>query len=210
MTKLSSFKHHALAGKMSIGLIALAMDAVLTGSITADDRLLETINAAHVASIESFVAADRFRIGNRIGNRRLGLVGSNFAEHFLSKAESYAPAASLVVTELRFTMGDISLTRMFDAEKVPVAHLAHVYAIMAMGEAGASHTDWRSNIAYVRSAVDRRLWAVHWSVNHAGEWTMGAVYVPHAALDWAAGTRVLSPELSRPNSKTNRNAGVGE
>lgn len=210
MMKLSSLKHRALPGKMSIGLIALAMDAVLTGSITADDRLLEPINATQVASIENFVAADRFRVGNRIGNRRLGFVGSNFAEHFLSKAESYAPAASLVVTELRFTMGDTSLTRMFDAEKAPLAHVAHVYAVMVLGEAGASHTDWRSNIAYVRSPVDYRLWAVHWSVNHSGEWTIGAVYVPHAALDWAAGTRVLSPELARPTSKTQLNARVGE
>jgi hypothetical protein len=210
MMKLSSLKHRALPGKMSIGLIALAMDAVLTGSITADDRLLEPIIATQVASIENFVAADRFRVGNRIGNRRLGLVGSNFAEHFLSKAESYAPAASLVVTELRFTMGDTSLTRMFDAEKAPLAHVAHVYAVMVLGEAGASHTDWRSNIAYVRSPVDHRLWAVHWSVNHSGEWTIGAVYVPHAALDWAAGTRVLSPELARPTSKTQLNARVGE
>jgi hypothetical protein len=210
MMKLSSLKHRALPGKMSIGLIALAMDAVLTGSITADDRLLEPIIATQVASIEDFVAADRFRVGNRIGNRRLGLVGSNFAEHFLSKAESYAPAASLVVTELRFTMGDTSLTRMFDAEKAPLAHVAHVYAVMVLGEAGASHTDWRSNIAYVRSPVDHRLWAVHWSVNHSGEWTIGAVYVPHAALDWAAGTRVLSPELARPTSKTQLNARVGE
>jgi hypothetical protein len=210
MTITLSLQHQSLPRKISFGLVALAIAAIGTGSASADDRFLEQIHAPRVASIENFVAADRFRVGSRIGDRRLGLVGHNFAEQFARQVESYAPAASLAITELRFTMGDTALIRILDAEKAPLAHLAHVYAIMVMGEAGASHTDWRSNIAYVRSPVDHRLWAVHWSVNHTGEWTIGAVYVPHAALDWAAGTRVLSPELARPTSKTNRNARVGE
>jgi hypothetical protein len=107
-------------------------------------------------------------------------------------------------------MGDTSIIKMLDVEKAPLAHLAHVHAIMEIAERGVIHTDWRSNIAYVRSPVDNRLWAVHWTVNHAGEWTIGAVYVPHAALDWAAGTRVLSPELARRTAKTIRTVRVGE
>jgi hypothetical protein len=210
MTILSSLMQHCISRKMSIGLVTVAMASIDTGPARADDRFFEQVHALRVATIENFVAVDRFRVGNRIGDRRLGLVGRNFADQFLKQVDNYAPAASLAITELRFTMGDTSLTRMFDAEKAPLAHVAHVYAIMVLGEAGASHTDWRSNIAYVRSPVDHRLWAVHWSVNHSGEWTIGAVYVPHTALDWAAGTRVLSPELARPTSKTQRSARVGE
>lgn len=200
----------SLFRKVSIGLAALAMAASGTDLANADDRFLTHIDTPRVAGIKNFVATDRFRVGSRIGGRRLGLVGYNFAQQFLTQGESDAPAASLAITELRFAMSDTSLIKMFDAEDAPLAHLAHVYAIMVMGEAGAGHTDWRSNIAYVRSSVDHRLWAVHWSVNHTGEWTIGAVYVPHAALDWAAGTRVLSPALARPTSKTNHNARVGE
>jgi hypothetical protein len=39
---------------------------------------------------------------------------------------------------------------------------------------------------------------VHWTVNHAGQWIIGAVYVPHPHglyshphMDWRAGSRVL-------------------
>ena len=199
MTMLPSRFHHSVPRKLSIGLVALGMAITGPGSVCADDRFLEHIHTPRVAGIESFVAADRFRVGDRIGGRRLGSVGLNFAEQSLLRVESRAPAASIATTEQRFAMGDTSLIKMLDAEKAPVAHLAHVCAIMEMGEVGASHTDWRSNIAYLRSPVNHRLWAVHWSVNHAGEWTIGAVYVPHAALDWVAGTRVLMlGSLSRP------------
>ena len=210
MTMLSSHFHHSKFRKLSTGLAARGVVAVGPGSAGAEDRFLERIHTQRIAAIEGFVATERFRVGNIIGGRRLGSVGFNFAEHFLGQMEGRAPAALLATTELRFTMGDTSLIRMLDADKVPVAHLAHVYAVMEMGESGASHTDWRSNIAYLRSPVNRRLWAVHWSMNHAGEWTIGAVYVPHAALDWAAGTRVFSAGLAQPISTAKHSAHVGE
>jgi hypothetical protein len=63
---------------------------------------------------------------------------------------------------------------------------------MEMGEQGPSHVDWRSNFAYVRAPIDRRLWAVHWNVNHAGDWIIGAVYVPHPHLDyWRSDSRLF-------------------
>jgi hypothetical protein len=64
--------------------------------------------------------------------------------------------------------------------------------MMQMAERGAGHTDWRSNFAYLRSPIDQRLWAVHWTVNYANEWNIGAVYVPHADLDWRSGTRLFT------------------
>jgi hypothetical protein len=63
---------------------------------------------------------------------------------------------------------------------------------MEMGEEGPGHTDWRSNFAYVRSPIDGRLWAVHWSVNYENEWAIGAVYVPHSHLDWHSDSRLFS------------------
>lgn len=207
MTIASPTMHRSLFRKVLTGLVALTAASV-TGPAGASDRFLEQIHTPRVAAIENFVAADRFRVGNRIGGRRLGLVGANFAEQFLMGVESDAPAASLAITELRFTMGDASLIEKLGSEKASIDHLAYVYAIMVMGDAGAGHTDWRSNIAYVRSSVDQRLWAVHWSVDHAGDWTIGAVNVPHAALDWAAGTRVLSSGSDRFTSKPIRNTRV--
>ena len=63
---------------------------------------------------------------------------------------------------------------------------------MEMGDNGPSDTDGRGNFAYVRSPIDGRLWAVHWTVSQPGEWIIGAVYVPHPHIDWRAGSRVLT------------------
>jgi hypothetical protein len=41
------------------------------------------------------------------------------------------------------------------------------------------------------------LWAVHWTVNHANEWIIGAVYVPHPELDWPAGSRLFTSGRER-------------
>jgi hypothetical protein len=104
-------------------------------------------------------------------------------------------ATTLKVWSLEYTMGDASIVRWLGGEaRAAVSSIAHVYRLIEVDEV-ASHTDGRSNIAYVRSPVDQRLWAVHWSVNSSNEWTIGAVYVPHDHLDWHAETRLLSPMI---------------
>jgi hypothetical protein len=89
-------------------------------------------------------------------------------------------------------MGDKSLVKNLGGEQeAALSFLAYIHRLMEMGEAGPGHTDWRSNIAYVRSPIDKRLWAVHWTVNYANEWTIGAVYIPHPELDWRSGSRLF-------------------
>jgi hypothetical protein len=105
-------------------------------------------------------------------------------------------------------VGDASLLKVLGAaDGAGVSHLAHVHSIMEMGGDSGGHTDWRSNFAYVRSPLDGRIWALHWSVSDAGDWNIGAVYVPHPDLDWAAGSRLFSPRPDSKEAKSNRPLG---
>ena len=152
------------------------------------DRLAET----KIEQIEKFVAAEAFKVGRKIGGRTLSAVGLNFSQSFLGIVEENVPAISLSGSTLRYTMGDKSLIKALGGEDAVLPFLAYVYRLMEMGVEGPSHTDWQSNLAYVRSPIDQRLWAVHWTVNYSGEWNIGATYVPHQHLDWRLGSRLFS------------------
>ena len=185
---------------MALGFCCLVLFA---DPARAEFKLLDPLKETKIGRIEKFVAAEAFRIGSKIGGRMLSAIGLNFTQHFLGVVEMDVPAASLAGWSLRYTTGDRSLFKVLGGEQEAVVRfLAYIYRIMEMAEEGPGHIDWRSNFAYVRSPVDQKLWAVHWSVNYANEWTIGAVTVPHPDLDWRAGSRLFSRrtppgELSR-------------
>jgi hypothetical protein len=158
-----------------------------------ESTLLDSLKTTSIGRIERFVAAEAFNVGKGIGGRTLAVAGLNFAQHFLGVVEKDVPAVALHGWELRYSTGDRSLIEALGGERgAAVPFLAYIHAIMEMGDAGVGHTNWRSNFAYVRSPVDQRLWAVHWWVNDANEWCVGAVYVPHPAMDWRLGSRVFT------------------
>jgi hypothetical protein len=131
------------------------------------------------------------------------VVGLNFTQHFLGVVEEKVPAASLSGWALQYTTGDRSLIKALGGEQqAPLPFLAYIHGLMEMGDNGPGHSDWRGNFAYVRSPLDQTLWAVHWTVNYAGEWNIGAVYVPHPHLDWRAGSHLFSKGIMRPESET--------
>jgi hypothetical protein len=172
-----------------VSLLLLAADPA-----SAEFKLLDRLEDTRIERVEKFVAAEAFKTGTKIGGRTLSAVGLNFAQHFLGVVEPDVPAVSLSGWNLRYTTGDRSLIKALGGEQeAALPFLACIHRLMEMGEAGAARTDWRSNFAYVRSPIDRRLWAVHWTVNYANEWTIGAVYVPHPDLDWRSGSRLFSP-----------------
>ncbi len=172
---------------------ALAFLALGFGSAWAAGlKLLEPIAEVSGERVDRFVAADAFMVGRTIGGRTLSAVGWSFADRFLGVVENDVPATTIKVWNLQYTMGDAAIIRSLGGEaRAAFASIAHIHRLMEASE-GPSHTDGRSNIAYVRSPIDQRLWAVHWSVNYRNEWTIGAVYVPHDHLDWYAETRLLS------------------
>jgi hypothetical protein len=162
---------------------------------------LDPLAETKIGRIERFVAADAFKIGNKIGGRTLSAVGFSFTQYFIGVVEEDVPAASLTTWALVYTTGDKSLIKALGGEQeATVPFLAYIHHLMELGDEGPGHTDWRSNFAYVRSPVDQRLWAIHWNVNYANEWNIGAVYVPHADLDWRSGSRLFGNQPVRSKS----------
>jgi hypothetical protein len=183
----------AAAQLLAAGAGAIVLFALCLGGVRAAEfKLVQQIAEASVDRMDRFVAADAFKRGHNIGGRKLSAVAWNFAKHFLSIVETDVPPVALKIWALQLTVGDAALVRRLGGEEgAAVTSIGNIYRLMEMGD-GPSHTDGRSNIAYVRSPIDRRLWAVHWSVNFSNEWTIGAVRVPHEYLDWHADTRLLS------------------
>ena len=178
---------------VSVALAAVLWPTMAWSPARAEFRPLDQLCETTIEGNERFVAADAFKIGSTIGGRTLSAVGFGFAKQFLGVVESNVPPISLGTWALQYTAGDTSLIKALGGERsAAVPFLAHIHRIMAMGSEGAGHTDWRSNFAYMRSRVDGRLWAVHWTVNYAGEWNIGAVSVPHENLDWRAGSRLFA------------------
>ena len=116
-----------------------------------------SINCARRRSraTKNSLSADAFKIGSTIGDRTLSAVGLGFAKHFLGVVEPNVPPISLGTWTLQYTAGDISLIKALGGERsAAVPFLAHIHRVMAMGTEGIGHTDWRSNLAYMRSPVD--------------------------------------------------------
>jgi hypothetical protein len=169
-----------------------------SGPAGAESRLFDPQQGKKIGRIEKFVAADAFKTGTRIGGRTLSVVSVNFAQHFLGVVEKDIPAIALSRRALRYTADDGWLIKALGGEhKAILPFLAYIHHVMETGDAAVGHADGRSNFAYVRSTVDGRLWAVHWTVNHADEWIIGAVHVPHPELDWPAGSRLFTSGRER-------------
>lgn len=143
-----------------------------------------------VARVDHFVAAEAFKLGSVIGGRVLGSISVNFERQFLTAIEYNTPAVSLQVWTLRYSADDVSLIETVGGEERALLSLSSIYHLMQMGEDGGNHIDWRSNVAFSMTS-DGKVWAIHWSVNRAGEWVIGAAQVPHPAMDWPSGCRVF-------------------
>lgn len=154
---------------------------------------LQSHSETKVGPIERFISADVFGEGNRIGGSVLTATGWNFCHHFLAVVEQDVPGTKLKGWTLLSAAGDMSIIESLGGEqRASMSSLAHVYQLMEMGENGPSHVDWQSNFAYVRSPIDKKLWAVHWSMNYQNEWTIGAVVVPHRYVGWPSGSRLFT------------------
>jgi len=157
----------------------------------AELKLLSPHSLTKLERIEKFVAADVFKEGNMIGSRELTAIGWNFIEYFLGVVEPHVPETALKGWTLLHYAGDVSLISALGGEQKASLSLGHIYRLMEMGENGPSHVDWQSNFAYVRSPVDQRMWAIHWSMNYHNEWSIGAVSVPHPDIGWSPNSRLF-------------------
>ena len=179
---------------------AKAIDGVtgsLGGPFLCTSGQLHAHSQTRLPPLNTFSARESFQEGNTIGGRILHAVAWNFTDHFLGMVENNVPEATVKSWMLLRPAGDQSLIPALGGEEqARMLYLCNVYRLMKMGGDGPCHVDWQSNFAYVRSPVDRRLWAVHWSVNYENEWTIGAATVPHPFADWPTGALVFNCQPS--------------
>ena len=155
--------------------------------------LLEQRALLRLPGKETFVVAEVFKVGSKIGGRMLSAIGWNFSKQFLSVTEKNIPETQIAAWTLLYTASDKWILETLDGRPGSgTCALANIHSLVTLGEEAYNHLDGPSNFAYVRSPVDRRLWAVHWFVNSANEWIIGAVYVPHPESDWPAGSRLFA------------------
>ena len=174
---------------------AFAFSAVATPAWSGPN-LLDLHGTYKFEPIQFFIARDAFRLGAKIGGRTLSVVGLNFMEYFMGVVEHDIPEVKASTWTLQFSAADDwVMTASNLTSEIDQHFLAHIHLIMELGESGPSHLNGQSNLAYMRSAVDDRIWAVHWTVNSANEWNIGAVFVPHPHLDWPAGSRLVNAAI---------------
>lgn len=170
----------------------LAWLIIFAGEPTrAEFKLLSPYSQTRLERIEKFVAADVFKEGNMIASRELTAIGWNFRKHFLGVVERNVPETAVKGWTLLHYAEDVSVISALGGEQIANLSLGHIYGLMEMDENGPSHADWQSNFAYVRSPIDQRLWAIHWSVNYHNEWSIGAVVVPHPDIGWSSNSRLF-------------------
>lgn len=159
--------------------------------------LLEQRALLRLPGKETFVAAEAFKVGGKIGGRTLSAIGWNFSEYFLGVTENPVQETQIAAWTLLYTASDKWILETLDRQPDGgTCTLANVYSLMTLGEKAFNHLDGRSNFAYVRSPVDRRLWAVHWLASSTNAWTIGCVKVPHPDIDWPSGSRLFTSQNS--------------
>jgi hypothetical protein len=161
-------------------------------SATFEQRALLTLPGK-----DTFAVADAFKVGSKIGGRTLSVISWNFSIHFLGVIEHHVLETRIIAWTLLYTADDNwILERLDEQQGAGPCALANIHSLMALGEQASNHLDGQSNFAYVRSPVDRQLWAVHWLVSGTGEWIIGSAQVPHPQISWRVGSRLFTSQNS--------------
>ena len=150
-----------------------------------------------LAGKDTFAVADAFKVGSKIGSRTLTAISWNFSKHFLGVTEHHVFETQIIAWTLLYTADDKWILETLDGQQgAGSCALANIHNLMALGEKASNHLDGQSNFAYVRSPVDRRLWAVHWLMSRSDEWVIGSAQVPHPEIGWRVGSRLFTNQNS--------------
>jgi hypothetical protein len=181
------------------------LSIMIGGSAASSDlSALGTNDRVPIARADRLVAAQAFSIGGRIGNHAISAVGFNFETYFYPVVETDMTYIPTEAWTLGRSADDATLVAMIGGEDKIAVSLSTIHRLIARGSRGDSYTNGKSNFAYARSPVDGRLWAIHWTLNEASEWVVGAVYVPHPDLDWPAGARLFAPQIGSEEARSER------
>lgn len=163
---------------------------------TAAKKLLDFVSAVTVPATSRFVAAHHFRVDTSNGAPvKIGWLGRNFIERFLTKVEEASGEQKLSYYRLRHATRDIPIIAELGGDEAKVeTTLSKIWELLKLqgqGQSGLLLTNGVPNIFYVRGA-EGMLWAVgvNWNAGY-GVW-----YVSSNSLDdpndWIGGGQVFS------------------
>ena len=148
--------------------------------------LLSYTTTIDLKSVDRFVASEVFKKDAVIGEHTVGWIPEEFAEHFLNTIEVDVPATTVKVHTLRHNTCDPAIVHALGTENAEMP-LAHVHQLIQVTDVK------RVNIAYVRSSIDGKIWAVMWGRYVGGN---GKILVSASPIDdrhgWHASYRVYS------------------
>lgn len=172
------------------------MDGVrrfLAGSIeVVVKKLLTLVTTVKVATVEHFVANEKFIEGKTTDGVKIAWIGDNFKANFLEKTENGVETTELKIHKLDQDSLDAPIiAELGDADETTLAHFWELLKKQGSGQKGDLLTNGYANIAYIRDE-NMGLWAfyVHCRAGSGG-WGVGA-YSVEDPLRWDAGNQVVS------------------
>lgn len=169
-----------------------AIEGRLGGAVAQVKKLLQFVTTTSVAAIESFKAADHFKVDTKKAAARIYWLGDNFKKHFGRKVEGVCEAADIKTHELLKSSLDVPIiTELADKCEIKLGQFFALLSEQGKGESGPLLTNGWANIAYIRDD-EGNLWAVGavWSAGTGG-WYVEAGSVGHPGR-WSGGRQVLS------------------
>lgn len=176
----------------AIGLFADAVKNRDNDKTAEPKKLLQLMTTTPVAVIDSFRAADHFKIDTKKATVRIAWLGDNFKANFIGLSEGACEAVDIKTHKLlKSSLDTPIITELGDRAEITLGQLFALLQKQGNGGAGALLVNGHVNIAYIRD-VDGNLWAVDacWSADDGG-WCVGAYSVGDQS-GWSAGRQVLS------------------
>src|SRR3990167_1194061 len=155
-------------------------------------KLLQFVTTTSVAAIESFTAADNFKVDTKKAATRIYYLGDSFKKHFGRKEEGASEATKIKVHKLvEWSLDAPIITELADKCEITLGQFFALLSKQGKGESGPLLTNGWANIAYIRDD-EGILWAVLASWYSAyGGWDVFARSVERP-LRWFDGYQVVS------------------
>lgn len=154
-------------------------------------ELLKFLASIPLSAVRHFSAADHFKVGV-VKGVKIGWLGENFQNNFLSKVERKVKVATLKSYELLQSSLDGPIIEALGPDhETTLAHLWQLLVKQPNGESGTLLTNGYWNIFYIKDAKGK-FWAVgaYWYAYYGG-WCVDANSVEYPDR-WRAGRRVVS------------------
>ena len=179
--------------------VALFVSAVKRRDTMVAKKLLKLVGTVSVPAIESFKAADYFKVDTSAkAPVKIAWLGENFKKHFLGKVENASEAADLNVHKLLTAARDLPeddepgiIPELGGRHETMLGQLYSLLQKQGKGQAGTLLVNGRANIAYIRDEE-----GIFWAVNALWGACVDGWHVEACSVEdpngWNGGNQVVS------------------